>query len=154
MRRTVLGIPVAAILFPGCSSAPPPPPFNPVADVKELMQAAVDPMADEIWEATGVIMTAEGDEQRRPNNDEEWARVKNAALIVAESGNLLMMVPRAKDGDLWMKRSQELINQGIAAMKAAQAKNVDELFTVGGDLYEACSHCHQEYMDAIKNANK
>lgn len=111
-------------------------------------------MADEIWEATGVIMTADGDEQRRPKNDEEWARVKNAALIVAESGNLLMMVPRAKDGDLWMKRSQELINQGIAAMKAAQAKNVGELFTVGGDLYEACSHCHQEYMDAIKNANK
>lgn len=154
MRRTVVGIPVAATLFLGCNSAPPPPPFNPVADVKELMQAAIDPMADEIWEATGVIMTAEGDEQRRPKNDEEWARVKNAALIVAESGNLLMMVPRAKDGDLWMKRSQELINQGIAAMKAAQAKNVDELFTVGGDLYEACSHCHQEYMDAIKNANR
>jgi len=28
------------------------------------------------------------------------------------------------------------------------------LITVGGDVYEACSHCHQQYMDAIKNANK
>jgi len=27
------------------------------------------------------------------------------------------------------------------------------LFTIGGDIYEACSRCHQEYMDAIKNAN-
>ena len=41
-----------------------------------------------------------------------------------------------------------------APWKAAEAKNVDQLFTIGGDIYEACSHCHQEYMDAIKNANK
>ena len=59
-----------------------------------------------------------------------------------------------KDGDAWMKRSQEMIDTGLAAWKAAEAKNVDQLFTIGGDIYEACSHCHQEYMDAIKNANQ
>ena len=54
----------------------------------------------------------------------------------------------------WMKRSQEMMDTGLAAWKAADAKNVDQLFTVGGDVYEACSKCHQQYMDAIKNANK
>ena len=29
-----------------------------------------------------------------------------------------------------------------------------KLEMIGGDVYEACSHCHQQYMDAIKNANK
>jgi hypothetical protein len=53
-----------------------------------------------------------------------------------------------------MKRSQEMIDQGVRAWKAAEAKDVNQLFTIGGDLYEACSHCHQDYMDAIKNANK
>jgi cytochrome c556 len=75
-------------------------------------------------------------------------------VALAESGNLLMMVPRAKDGDEWMKRSRELIDQAERAIKAADAKNADELFTVGGDIYEACSNCHQKYLETIVNANK
>ena len=53
-----------------------------------------------------------------------------------------------------MQRAQEMVDTGQAAWKAAEAKNRDQLFTIGGDVYEACSHCHQAYMDAIKNANK
>jgi len=67
---------------------------------------------------------------------------------------VLMLVPRAKDGGEWMKRSQELINTGEAAIRAIDAKNADRLFTVGGDIYEACSSCHRQYMEAIVNANK
>jgi hypothetical protein len=88
-------------------------------------EGAVDPNADVIWEATGSIVSKEGTENRRPENQQEWDAVRNSAIVLAEAGNLLMMAPRAKDGDVWMKR-----------------------------IYEACSHCHQEYMDAIKNANK
>jgi hypothetical protein len=124
-----------------------------VADVKQLM-GPIDESADVIWEATGTITDANGTVNRRPKNDEEWAAVRNSAIIVTEAANLLMMSPRAKDGDEWMKRSQEMMDTGLAAWKAADAKNVDQLFTVGGDLYEACSHCHQAYMDAIKNANR
>lgn len=80
--------------------------------------------------------------------------VRNAAVALTESGNLLMMVPRAKGGGEWMKRAQELIDTGEAAMRAADAKNADRLFTIGGDIYEACSNCHRQYMDAIVNANK
>jgi len=29
-----------------------------------------------------------------------------------------------------------------------------QLFTVGGDVYEACSNCYRQYLDAIVNANK
>jgi hypothetical protein len=146
-----------AILATGASlacSGGPPPPLKPVADIKQLMQAAIDPAADVIWEATGSITDANGTVNRRPKNDEEWAVVRNSAIVLTESANLLMMLPRAKDGDEWMKRSQEMMDTGLAAWKAADAKNVDLLFTVGGDVYEACSHCHQQYMDAIKNANR
>jgi hypothetical protein len=132
---------------------PPPPPFKAVADVKQLM-GPIDAHADVIWEATGSITDAKGTVNRRPQNDEEWAVVRNSAIVLTEAANLLMMSPRAKDGDEWMKRSQELMDTGLAAWRATDAKNVDQLFTVGGDIYEACSRCHQEYMDAIKNANK
>ena len=90
----------------------------------------------------------------RPKTNEEWTTVRNHAVSLAESGNLLMMVPRAKDGDEWMKRSRELIDQAERAVRAADAKNADELFTVGGDIYEACSNCHQKYLETIVNANK
>jgi hypothetical protein len=131
-----------------------PPPFKAIADTKLLMQSVVDPNADTIWEAVKTIATVGNTEEIRPRTDEQWTAVRNAAVTVAEAGNLLMIVPRAKDGGQWMARAQEMVDTGEAAVRAAEAKNADRLFTVGGDIYEACSHCHQQYMDAIKNANK
>jgi len=154
MRTPLLLLALAVVSSFACGGGPEPPPFKPIADVKQLMQGAIDPSADVIWEATGTIISRDGVLERRPKNQEEWDAVRNAAIVLTESGNLLMMNPRAKDGDVWMKRSQEMIDTGQAAWKAAEAKNVDQLFTIGGDVYEACSHCHQEYMDAIKNANR
>jgi hypothetical protein len=153
MRTAALLSLVSALASSACGG-PTPPPFKPVADTKLLMQAVVDPNADLIWDAVKVIMTKEGDENIRPKTDEQWIAVRNAAISVAESGNLLMMVPRAKDGGEWMQRAQEMIAAGEEAIKAAEAKNADKLFTVGGDLYDSCSNCHRKYLDAIVNANK
>lgn len=130
------------------------PPFRPVADTKLLMQSVVDPNASMIWEAVKTIESPTGTQEIRPKNDAEWAAVRNAAVAVAESGNLLMLVPRAKDGGEWMKRAQEMIDTGEKAIRAAEAKNAPQLFTVGGDIYDSCSNCHRQYMDAIVNANK
>jgi hypothetical protein len=145
---------LAGLVFAAGCSGPEPPPFKPLADNKLLMQAIVDPNADIVWEAVKTIDTKEGTEEIRPRNDDAWTAVRNAAVTLAESGNLLMMVPRAKDGGEWMKLSQQMIDTSEAAIRAAEAKNADRLFTVGGDIYEACSACHQKYMDAIVNANK
>lgn len=153
MSRLVLVAAGLAVLA-GCQGAPAAPPFKPIADVKQLMEGTIDPNADVIWDATGWIDTAAGTEERRPRTQAEWSAVRNSAITLTEAGNLLMMVPRAKDGGEWMKRSQELVDTGLAAWKAAEARNVSALFTVGGDIYEACSHCHQQYMDAIKDANR
>ncbi len=142
-----------AAAFSACGG-PAPPPFKPVVDTKLLMQSVVDPSADVIWEAVKTIDSAAGTEEIRPRTEAEWAAVRNSAVIVAESGNLLMLVPRAKDGGEWMKRAQEMIDTGERAIKAAEARNAEQLFTVGGDIYEACSNCHRQYMDAIVNANK
>jgi hypothetical protein len=154
MRKTWIAVPSVAALFASCGSAPAPPPFKVVADNKLLMQSVIDPNADIVWDAVKTIITRDKTEEIRPKNDAEWIAVRNAAVALTESGNLLMMVPRAKDGGEWMKRSQELIDTGEAAMRAADAKNADRLFTVGGDIYDACSNCHRQYMDAIVNANK
>jgi hypothetical protein len=148
-----LSLLVCSISVAACGG-PPPPPFKPVADTKLLMQSVIDPSADEIWDAVRTIITKDGTQEFRPRTNQEWDAVRNHAVALAESGNLLMMVPRAKDGGEWMKRSQELVDTGERAVRAAEAKNADQLFTIGGEIYEACSNCHQKYLDAIVNANK
>src|SRR5262245_60328147 len=151
--RTILAASVlgAAFAAAACGGAPEPPPFKAVADVKQLMQAMIDPAADGLWDKSGWIVTAAGVEARRPANDEEWLAARNHAITITEAANLLMIAPRAKDGDVWMKQSQELMTQGQAMWRAAEARDVDKLFTVGGDLYEACVTCHEKYIDAIAN---
>jgi len=152
MRTTPFIVSVSAILFFGCNSAPPPPPFKPVATVKELMNSVIDPSADLIWESVATIQTPGETEERRPHTTEEWTKVQDGATMVAESGNLLMMVPRAKDGDVWMKMAQGLTDAGMEARKAADAKDADALFNAGANIYYACSNCHVRYIDEIKSA--
>jgi len=124
---------------------PQPPPYKPIADVKQLMRGVVDPCADVVWESVATIFTKDGVEERRPRNDEEWAHVRNHAMMLMESGNLLMMPPRAKDGDQWMKMAKALIDTAEIALRAAEAKNVDGLYDVGGLIDEACENCHKKY---------
>ena len=153
MRTAHLVALASVVLVAGCGG-PEPPPFKPLADNKMLMTAIVDPSADIVWDAVKTIDTKEGTEEIRPRNEEQWTAVRNAAVTLAESGNLLMMVPRAKDGGEWMKLAQQMIDTSEAAIKAIEAKNPERLFTVGGDIYESCSACHRKYMEAIVNANK
>ena len=153
MRPVSLLALAGLVLVAGCGG-PEPPPFKPLADNKLLMEAVVDPNADIVWEAVKTIDTKDGTEEIRPRNQEEWTAVRNAAVTLAESGNLLMMVPRAKDGGDWMKWSQQMIDTSEAAIRAVEAKNPERLFTVGGEIYESCTNCHRQYIDAIVNANK
>jgi hypothetical protein len=143
----------ALIAAAGCGSGATPPPFKPVADNKLLMNSIIDPNADILWDSVKSIMTLAGTEEIRPRSEDEWTILRNSAVALAESGNLLMMVPRAKDGDQWMKAAQALIDTSEAAMKAIDGRNADQLFTAGGDIYNACSNCHAKYLDAIVNAN-
>lgn len=153
--RTRLALAAAgAILLSGCRASPKPPPYRPVADVKQLMQTVVDPAADVIWGSVGTTVSAEGTLETAPKTDAEWAVVRNAAYVIAESGNLLMMGSHAKDDGEWIKQSQALIDVGIRAIKAAEAKDKDAVFEVGGDIYTACSNCHQKYLVAIVEADK
>jgi hypothetical protein len=126
-----------------------PPPYKPIADTKLLMQAVIDPMADVIWESAGAVITLEGVQELGPKNQEEWTHLRNSAVTLAESGNLLMMSPRAKDDQEWMRLSQAMIDTAVGAIKAAEARNVDAVFNAGGDIYAVCSNCHSKYLPAI-----
>jgi hypothetical protein len=145
-RRTIIRVAsFAAFTFVVACGGPAPPPYKPVADVKQMMQGIVDPSADVVWESVATIFTKDKIEERRPQTKQEWDHVRSNAMVLTESGNLLMMPPRAKDGGDWMKMAQALVDTASVALRAADAKDVEGLLKVGGEIDEACENCHKKY---------
>ncbi len=127
--------------------------YRPVADVQELMYHVVEPAAQTYWKAVGWVLDAEGEHYIRPATDEEWIAVENAAFMVAESGNLLLMGDRALDDGAWVAMSQSLVDIGERALRAAEATDEQAVFDLGAEMYYVCSNCHAQYSPEILRPN-
>ena len=144
---------IFAITFlAGCSSATPPP-FKPVADMKQLMASVVEPAADEYWDAVGTIIDEKGEHHIAPETVEEWNAVRDRAYVFTEAGNLLMMPTRAMDNGEWMRLAQALIDTGQKAIRAAEQRNTTAVFDAGAEVYDACTNCHAKYAVELQKAN-
>jgi hypothetical protein len=119
--------------------------YRPVGDMADLMNGVVEPAAEVIWDAVGVIVDSAGEHQLAPQSEEEWLAVRSAAYTVAEAGNLLMMPERALDQGAWVTMSQSLVEMGERAIEAADARNLDAVFDVGAEIYYVCTNCHGTY---------
>jgi hypothetical protein len=109
------------------------------------MSAILDPAADVYWDAVGWIVDAGGTLEIRPQTLEEWEAVQRAAVVIAESGNLLLMEGRALDDEEWVGLSRALIEVGQRAIAAAEARDEAAVFEIGGEVYNACTACHALY---------
>lgn len=127
----------------GCGPAPPP--MRHVADVKQLMHSVLEPAADAYWDGVGTIIDHTGTTEIRPETTEDWDALVNHAYVIAESGNLLMLGPRPKDGGDWMQMSRALVDVGEKAIRAAEAHNPQGVFDVGAEIYDVCTNCHAKY---------
>ena len=141
-RPSYLVVLVAAL---ACARASDPPPFSAVADTRQLMASVVEPAAEVYWDAVGSVEDSPGITAMYPRSAEEWETVRNNAYVVAESGNLLMMAPRALDQKDWMTLSRAMIDAGKRAIEAAEARDTAAVFNVGAELYDTCTNCHARY---------
>lgn len=128
-----------------CADAPEPPPFAAVADSRQLMLSVIEPAAEVYWDAVGVIMDEEGTRHIEPRTETEWEAVENAAFVLAESGNLLLLEDRAGGRDHWTAMSRAMIEIGRRAVEAARARDPDAVFEAGGEVYLVCTGCHAVY---------
>lgn len=127
-------------------TAPAATPYRASLGTADFMNWVLDPAADVIWGSAGTITTLDGEEDLAPTTEAEWDAVRNAAALIAESGNLLMLPGRAVDDGDWMELSQGLITVGERAIAAAEARDDEQLFDVGGQIYNVCLACHQRYI--------
>ena len=125
----------AVVLLAAGAAATQEPALKPVATVTQLMRAMVIPSSNALF-----------DVPRNPPTDESgWDGIKNHAVILAESGNLLLIGKRAEDSDVWVSTSLALAAAGKAALEAADARDVDAITDVGNQIIEACESCHEKH---------
>jgi hypothetical protein len=127
--------------------------MRPVADLKQLMVSVLEPAADEYWDGVGTIIDNTGTTEIRPETNEDWDALVNHAYVIAESGNLLMMGSRPKDGGEWMQMSRALVDVGEKAIRAAASHNTQAVFDVGAEVYEVCTACHNKYAVDLARPN-
>jgi hypothetical protein len=151
----VLAIGPAAVALAACAHQPQtsPPPYKPVTTVLELMESVIAHAAEVYWESVSVTVDEAGVHERNPQTDEQWEGVWAAGLAIAESGNLLMMTPRAVDDGAWMQFARSLVDAGAEAAAAAQAHDVDRVFAAGEQVYNVCTACHARYSPELRRVS-
>lgn len=111
--------------------------IRPVATIMQLHEAMISPSSDALFDVG----------REAPKSDADWKAVRNHAVILAESANMLMVAGRAKDGGNWMKFSTAMADAAATALKAAEARNVDGVLEAGDRIVPVCEGCHEPYRD-------
>jgi hypothetical protein len=122
----------------GPASKPKAPALEAIATTREVMLAMTIPSSDAIFQVGSAV----------PKDDAEWEKVQAHAAVLGESGNLLMLPPRAVDTAEWASFSRALIASAKVAQQAAQKRDVEGLLEAGNQIYEVCDGCHKKYMAA------
>jgi cytochrome c556 len=127
-----------------------------VATTKDIMLHMTIPASNAVFDA--------GSKEKM--TDADWAEARKQALILAESGNLLMTPGRMASGQAkggatkgkatkgvaanpaaWNTAARALVDAGKLAVTAIDKKDMDLLAgDVGEKVLNSCSGCHDRYM--------
>lgn len=172
--RFLLCAVVLCTILTACSASQPPaassPEFRPTATIKDIMDAIIDPSADELWEAVATTVDATGIHEKFPQTDEEWKMVRRDAIRLLEGTNLLLIPGRHvamsgeksenpgielepeemevlinNDRETFYKLAHSLHDTVMVSLKAIEARDKDALLESGDEIDQACENCHVKY---------
>ena len=115
---------------------------QPVATTKQIMVDIIHPASNSL-----LLLVNRGG----PGDDKAWAEARRSALILAESGNLLLMRNRSSG---WTADAKELTDAGAAAYKAVEAKDAKALASVSDRIDASCTTCHKHSRPNVFPASK
>lgn len=162
---------VSALALQSCTRTPAPAPapepeLTAVVSIRELMTNLIDPLSDNVFDAVGVDVTDKGTVETKPETDEDWAKVQQGAIALAEGSNLIKLrrpvappddnvaknpgeLPPAeieanieKNRAAWNAYADGLRAQALKVMDIVKAKDTSKLFQAGSDVDRACENCH------------
>lgn len=137
-----------------------------VVSLRELMQNLVDPLSDNIFEAVGSDVTAKGVVETRPTTDEDWAKIRQGAIVLAEASSLLKLPRKVAPADdyvsknpgelppaeieasieknrgAWNAYANAMRAEALKVIDIVDKKETDKLFQAGSDIDRVCESCH------------
>jgi cytochrome c556 len=142
--------------------------FLPKITIVDIMDSMVMPNAQVVWDAVSYDVTEKGETINGPKSDEDWQKVRRAAITLAESANNLIVPgravnhPGAKPGEgelapeeiakliatnrgAWVAHAKVLYEAVMQAVSAIDAKDVDKISDAGGTIDAACESCHLQF---------
>jgi hypothetical protein len=113
------------------------PRLEPVAETRFLMEGLADPNL----RGLGKLLA------ERPKEAEAWGFARGQALLLAETGNLLMIrPPKNRDAqDAWMGHAGALREAASTLARTAAAKDYVNARAGLAGVANACNRCHQAF---------
>jgi hypothetical protein len=108
-----------------------------VANVRELHDLMISPASDAVFAASS----------NEALDQKGWTTARTQAIVLAESGNLLMVGTRVRDNGNWMKMSRAMVDAAALAAAAAEKKDAKALEAATDSITTACMECHRPYRD-------
>jgi hypothetical protein len=91
--------------------------------------------------------------RQRPDSVEAWKFARGQALLIAETGNLLMLrPPRSQGQPLWFARAAELRGAARDLAQNAGARDYEASRAALVSVANACNHCHQSFRVKVEIA--
>jgi hypothetical protein len=118
----------------------------------------------EVWAETRLLMEGMANANfrsiarqlnKKPADAETWLFLRGQALLVAESGNLLLLRPPRNTGrDTWMKLAMDMRTQAGALAREASSRDWARSKKALGEVANACNRCHQTFRVPVRISPK
>ena len=111
--------------------------LEPVAETKLLMEGLASP------NLRGLAKLLHD----KPKDAEAWGFARGQALLIAETGNLLLLrPPRTKTGEEpWMQHASDLRASAATLARAVATKDYARSRSALAGVANACNRCHQTF---------
>jgi hypothetical protein len=145
LRPALLAAAAAPLLFAAPATpqllnrrapARPQPRLEAVAETKLLMEGLLQ----------SNVRGLERNLKQQPADAETWAFSRGQALLIAETGNLLLLRPPKSEGQsAWMDSATELRERATRLARHAAARDLDRCRQALAELAGTCNRCHQSF---------
>jgi hypothetical protein len=89
--------------------------------------------------------------KEKPNSTEAWTYARGQALLIAETGNLLLLrPPRTKGRDTWQQRAMELRSSATDLARLVAARDLERSRAALQNVANVCNRCHQTFQVQVR----
>jgi hypothetical protein len=112
-----------------------------VAETRLLMEGIAQPN----------FRALEGQLKQKPESLEAWTFARGQALLIAETGNLLLLRPPRNEGrDTWQMRATELRDSATALARTLAQRDLESSRKALSGVANACNRCHQSFRVQVR----